>query len=159
MNKEEEKKDIVQRINLLDGAISVPANQRYKHLAMSKKEILSIYNDRFHDIIKDPIITEKSMDVADSNWYTFEVDRTATKKQIIHALEVMFKIAVVEVRTITTGTKIAHWNKHKKKLEKKIAAKKQTKIKKAMVKFNPDVELNMDKVQELMANREKMMGK
>jgi large subunit ribosomal protein L23 len=159
MSKEEEKQEIVQRINLLDGAINVPANQKYRHLNLLKKDILSIYNDRFHDIIKDPIITEKSMDVADNDWYTFEVDRNATKKQIIHALEIMFKIAVVDVRTIITGTKIAHWNKHKKKLEKKVAAKKQTKIKKAMVKFNPDVELNMDKIQELMANREKMMGK
>jgi len=28
-----------------------------------------------------------------------------------------------------------------------------------MVKFNPEVELNMDKIQELMANREKIMGR
>ena len=159
MNKEEEKKDIVQKIELLDGAITVPANQRYKHWTMAKKEILSIYNDRFHDIIKDPIVTEKSMDIAEHDWYSFEVDRRATKKQIVHALEKLFGIAVVKIRTIFTGTKIAHWNKSKKKLEKKVALKKQIRIKKAMVKFNPDVELNMEKFQQLMANREKLMGK
>jgi len=155
MSKEEMKnQEVVQRIDILDGAINVPANQKLKHIAIPKKELLSVFNDRFHDIIKDPIITEKSMDLADQGWYTFEVHKTATKYQIIHALEVMFKIGVVQVHTVRSGTKVAHWNRKKKKKE----IKKEI-TKRAMVKFNPEVELNMDKIQELMANREKIMGR
>jgi large subunit ribosomal protein L23 len=155
MSKEEEKnQEVVQRIDILDGTINVPANQKLRHLTMKKKEILSVFNDKFHDIVKDPVISEKSMDLADQGWYTFNVDKNATKHQIIHALEVMFKIGVVDVHTVRSGTQTAFWNRKKKKKE----IKKEI-SKKAMVKFNPDVDLNMDKIQELMANREKIMGR
>jgi ribosomal protein L23 len=146
--------EIVQRVDILDGTISVPSNQKLRHLNIPKKKILSVFNDKFHDIVKDPVISEKSMDLADKGWYTFEVSKTATKHQIIHALEVMFKIGVVDVHTVRSGTKVAHWNREKKKKEIKKSISK-----KAMVKFNPDVDLNMDKIQELMANREKIMGR
>ena len=153
-NEEMKNQEVVQRIDILDGTINVPANQKLRHLTMAKKQILSVFNDKFHDIIQEPVISEKSMDLADQGWYTFSVSKTATKHQIIHALEVMFKIGVVDVHTVRSGTKTAFWNRKKKKKE----VKKEI-SKKAMVKFNPDVDLNMDKIQELMANREKIMGR
>jgi ribosomal protein L23 len=86
-----------------------------------------------------------------NGYYTFKVHKTATKQQIVHALEVMFGIAVVEIKTIRTGQTKAHWS-HKKKKNIKVEVGK-----KALVKFNPDVELNMEKIQSMMDNRQQMM--
>jgi len=118
-NENTQNQEVVKRIDILDGTISVPENQKLRSLTLPKKSILSVFNDKFHDIIKDPVITEKSMDLADQGWYTFEVSKTATKHQIIHALEIMFKIGVVDVHTVRSGTKTAFWNRKKKKKEVK----------------------------------------
>jgi len=51
-------------------------------------------------IIKRPIVTEKStFDMNERNRYTFEVARAATKDQIKHAVESLFKVKVVSVNT------------------------------------------------------------
>ncbi len=51
-------------------------------------------------IIRRPIITEKSMRLAQSNIYTFEVDKNATKFQIGKMVAEKFKVNVVSIRTI-----------------------------------------------------------
>lgn len=51
-------------------------------------------------IIRKPIITEKSMRLAQSNIYTFEVDKNATKFQIGKMVAEKFKVNVVDVRTM-----------------------------------------------------------
>lgn len=143
---------IVERISLFDGAINVPANQEFKHKRFKKTDLYNIYNSKFNDLVDNPIITEKTMDISNDGFYTFKVDKNATKKQITHALEVMFGIAVVSIKTIRTGQQTAHWNRKKKKKNIKKDIEK-----KALVKFNPDVELNMEKVQSIMENRQKIM--
>jgi large subunit ribosomal protein L23 len=52
------------------------------------------------DIIKGPIITEK-LDKAreELHQYSFLVDRLANKTEIRHAVEKLFKVSVVDVRT------------------------------------------------------------
>ncbi|MCC6700648.1 MAG: 50S ribosomal protein L23 [Fluviicola sp.] len=55
-------------------------------------------------IIKKPIITEKATAAADkSNSFSFEVDRKANKLQIKSAVEKMYGVNVVDVRTLTYG--------------------------------------------------------
>lgn len=55
-------------------------------------------------IIKKPIITEKATAASETaNSFTFEVDRTANKLQIKGAVEKMYNVNVVSVRTITYG--------------------------------------------------------
>lgn len=55
-------------------------------------------------IIKKPIITEKATAATEkSNSFTFEVSRTANKLQIKGAVEKMYNVSVVNVRTITYG--------------------------------------------------------
>lgn len=55
-------------------------------------------------IIKKPIITEKATAATEkSNSFTFEVARTANKLQIKGAVEKMYNVSVVNVRTITYG--------------------------------------------------------
>ena len=52
-----------------------------------------------HDIIRRPIVTERSMDQVADRKYTFEVARGANKIQIKKAVEEIFK---VEVEIVTT---------------------------------------------------------
>lgn len=53
-------------------------------------------------LIKQPVITEKSLDLANQeNVYTFLVTKEATKDQIRAAIEKLFLVKVVGVRTIT----------------------------------------------------------
>ena len=58
------------------------------------------------DIIRKPIITEKSMQLVESNnSYTFEVDRKANKVEIKKAIEEIFGVTVVSVKTINVRPK------------------------------------------------------
>ena len=52
------------------------------------------------EIIKRPIITEKSMLLVENlNKYTFSVDKRANKVQIARAIEELFNVKVVKVNT------------------------------------------------------------
>lgn len=52
------------------------------------------------DILKKPLITEKSMDLVGENKYTFIVDLNANKIEIKKAVEELFKVKVEKVHTI-----------------------------------------------------------
>ncbi len=57
-----------------------------------------------NNIIKKPIITEKATAAAEGrNSFTFEVERKANKLEIKKAVEKMFNVHVVNVRTLTYG--------------------------------------------------------
>src|SRR3989344_1235151 len=51
-------------------------------------------------IIKRPIITEKSMRLAQNHFYTFEVDKNASKDQIAKLVAEKFNVKVLKVRTM-----------------------------------------------------------
>lgn len=51
-------------------------------------------------VIKRPIITEKSMKLADKHLYTFEVEKWATKLQIAKAVADKFSVKVLNVKTV-----------------------------------------------------------
>ena len=54
-----------------------------------------------YEVIKRPIITEKSMSLLDENKYTFEVDKNANKPEIKAAIEEIFDgVKVKKVRTM-----------------------------------------------------------
>ena len=57
------------------------------------------------DIIKRPIITEKSYGGLPDNQYTFEVDRRANKIEIRRAVEEIFKVNVLKVNTVKVAGK------------------------------------------------------
>lgn len=52
------------------------------------------------DIIWKPVISEKTMNSATINKYTFEVDPRANKIEIRKAVEEIFKVKVVDVNTV-----------------------------------------------------------
>ncbi len=51
-------------------------------------------------ILKRPIITEKSMRLAQSNFYTFEVDKNATKRQVAKNVSEKFNVKVLKVKIV-----------------------------------------------------------
>ena len=58
-----------------------------------------------YDIIKKPIITERSMMGAQDNKYTFEVAVDAGKVEIKKAVEEIFGVKVAKVNTINVNGK------------------------------------------------------
>ncbi len=58
------------------------------------------------EVIKAPLISEKSTFLANvKNAYTFEVDKSATKDQIKAAIEKLYNVTVVGVRTVNVAGK------------------------------------------------------
>ncbi len=57
------------------------------------------------DIIIRPIITEKSSIAQSEGKYTFEVNKKATKIDIRNAVEKLFEVKVIDVRTINMSGK------------------------------------------------------
>ena len=56
---------------------------------------------KIYDIIKAPIITEKTMAMKESdNKYTFKVAKSANKVEIKKAVEEIFKVKVISVNTL-----------------------------------------------------------
>ncbi len=58
------------------------------------------------DILKKPLITEKSTALIQDNKYTFQVDPSANKTEIKQAVESIFKVKVEKVNTMNVRGKI-----------------------------------------------------
>ncbi|BAP00947.1 50S ribosomal protein L23 [Mycoplasmopsis californica HAZ160_1] len=56
-------------------------------------------------VIRRPILTEKTQMLLEQNKYTFEVDWAANKFQIKNAVEFIFDVKVVDVKTIKVDKK------------------------------------------------------
>ena len=83
-----------------------------------------------YQVIKRPIITEKSNIATADNHYTFEVDRRANKHQIREAVEHIFKVDVVDVRVMNIAPKFGRWGRKR--------VKRSPAWKKAIVTIAPD---------------------
>lgn len=59
-----------------------------------------------HDIIRKPIVTEKTVALMEQNKYTFVVDNRATKTEIKRAVEKIFNVKVVKVATMNMHGKL-----------------------------------------------------
>ncbi len=65
-----------------------------------------------YQIIKRPLVTEKATMLAeDTNVYVFEVDRRANKIQIKKAIEEIYGVHVVSVRTVNMKPKRGRWGR------------------------------------------------
>ena len=91
--------------------------------------------NNYRDIIKAPIITEKSSALAANNVITFSVDVRANKTQIKQAIESIFNVKVESVNTVNVRPK-------KKRVGRYTG--KTNKVKKAIVKLREgsSIELN-----------------
>lgn len=82
-----------------------------------------------YDIIKKPVITERSMMGAQDNKYTFEVAVDAGKIEIKKAVEEIFGVKVAKVNTISVRGRYRRQGMH---------AGYTAKSKKAIVTLTPD---------------------
>ena len=83
--------------------------------------------NNYRDIIKAPIVTEKSAKLAqDKNTITFSVDTKANKTEIKQAVEKVFNVKVESVNTVNVRPK-------KKRVGRYVG--KTNKVKKAIVKL------------------------
>ncbi|MCL1790134.1 MAG: 50S ribosomal protein L23 [Peptococcaceae bacterium] len=57
------------------------------------------------DVLIKPVISEKSVGLMEENKYSFWVAPVANKIEIRHAVEKMFKVSVIEVRTMNVKGK------------------------------------------------------
>jgi large subunit ribosomal protein L23 len=65
-----------------------------------------------YQIIRRPIVTEKAVDLARrENQYTFEVDMRANKRMIAEAIEEIFDVDVLKVRTMIMPGKTRRWGR------------------------------------------------
>ena len=55
---------------------------------------------KYLEIIKAPVITEKSMAEKENGKYTFKVDPRANKIEIKNAIEKIFNVKVTSIRTL-----------------------------------------------------------
>lgn len=60
---------------------------------------------KYLDIIKAPVITEKSQIEKENGKYTFKVDPKANKTEIKLAIEKIFNVKVVNIKTINEKPK------------------------------------------------------
>lgn len=64
---------------------------------------------KYTEVIKRPIITEKSMRNVAVNQYTFEVAKNATKHQIAEAVAKLFEVEVYRIKVLNRRQKIKKW--------------------------------------------------
>ena len=59
-----------------------------------------ISSERMYEIIRRPVVTEKSTLLSEHNAVTFKVPLDATKPEIKQAVEALFKVKVMAVNTL-----------------------------------------------------------
>jgi len=64
------------------------------------------------DIIKRPVITERTSDLMAMKKYVFEVDIRANKTEIKQAVEAIFKVKVVSVNTLRMPAKPKRYGRY-----------------------------------------------
>lgn len=65
-----------------------------------------------YEVLRRPIVTEKTTMQIEQGLYTFEVDRRANKLQVKEAVEEVFGVDVVSVNIINMPGKPRRWGRH-----------------------------------------------
>ncbi len=64
---------------------------------------------RWYDVIRGPVVTEKSTRGSEHNQVTFRVSLDATKPEIKEAVEGLFEVGVKHVNTVRVKGKTKNW--------------------------------------------------
>jgi large subunit ribosomal protein L23 len=64
-----------------------------------------------YDVLKRPIVTEKTTAQGDLNQFSFQVDKRANKIQVKDAVETAFNVSVVSVRIINIHAKMGRYGR------------------------------------------------
>ena len=65
-----------------------------------------ISTQKLFEIIRNPLVSEKSTFVSQFNYYVFKVSNKSTKPQIKQAVEKLFNVKVLSVNTLNQNGKI-----------------------------------------------------
>ncbi|MBQ4061820.1 MAG: 50S ribosomal protein L23 [Christensenellaceae bacterium] len=82
-----------------------------------------------YDVIKEPVLSEKSYDALGDKKYTFKVDVRANKCEIKDAVEKIFGVKVASVNTLRTDGKVKRQGRYEGKTPE---------VKKAIVTLKKD---------------------
>jgi large subunit ribosomal protein L23 len=66
---------------------------------------IKISPERMYEVVRAPVITEKSTLLSERNQFVFRVAENATKPEIKAAIEALFKVKVTAVNTLITKGK------------------------------------------------------
>lgn len=81
-------------------------------------------------LVRQPRMSEKSLDLAGRGWYTFVVDKHARKEEIAKAIGALYAVVVTDVRTVAVHGKERRVGRMRKSVKK-------SDWKKALVKLAP----------------------
>ena len=81
-----------------------------KHSHLGKNVKLS--QERMYELIRSPIITEKTTIISEHNQVTFKVPLESTKPEIKAAVEGLFSVKVKAVNTIVQKGKVKRFRGH-----------------------------------------------
>jgi large subunit ribosomal protein L23 len=88
------------------------------------------------NVIKAPLVSEKSMKATERSCYAFIVDRAASKDQVKQAVETVFGVNVVGVRTMVL-------KKKQRRLTKSRRVIQPSPVKKAIVELKKGEKLDI----------------
>lgn len=74
-----------------------------KKLKTEKKIVLAA---KHFDVLRRPVISEKSAKLAENNAMAFEVDPRATKKDVEIAIKAIYNVAPVKINILNTKGKV-----------------------------------------------------
>lgn len=80
-----------------------------------KNEATKVSSERRYEVIRRPVVTEKSTLGSEHNQVTFEVPLDATKPEIKAAIEEIFKVKVKAVNTLRNKGKVKRFRGQKGK--------------------------------------------
>lgn len=70
---------------------------------------ITVSQERMYEVLRAPLITEKSTRISEHNQVVFEVSLDATKPEIRAAVEGLFKVKVDAVNTLYVKGKAKRW--------------------------------------------------
>ena len=71
-----------------------------------KGEAIQVSSERMYEVIRRPLVTEKSTLASEHNQVTFVVPLDATKPEIKAAVEAIFKVKVKAINTLRSKGKV-----------------------------------------------------
>jgi large subunit ribosomal protein L23 len=96
-----------------------------------------------YEVLKRPLITEKSTLLRDANQYAFEVDPRANKALVKQAIEQIFKVDVVSVQVINQAAKRRRYLRSRQIGKRAKQSIRHPGWKKAIVKLAPNQKLDL----------------
>jgi large subunit ribosomal protein L23 len=96
--------------------------------------MIKLNHRKLIDLIRKPLITDKTTKLLEENQYCFAVDRHANKIHIKQALEYIFDVKIIKINTLNTPIK-------KRTVGKFIG--KRAQYKKAIITLAPNDNINL----------------